>query len=433
MFAVVLLPLISFSLSIAGLSVSPPEIIALLTVLLTLVRIAVIGDTGTVTKRQGFNRLDMAIGLFIIAVIVSVLLSRDVGWSVFWARGIIGFLLLYLVWKVRSSQTNTWAFLLGCSAAGTMAAAWGVTQAICFALGRSIPKHPGAVLYGVSRYSGLLLPTITGPFLNPDALGMFLVMTLPITFSCMNVATRRRMPLTLRFGLNVSGLGQMIAILLTGSTGCIFALLVMFLYLTCHSNTRHALIRFIGTSIVFVAFASTLILILGNRPFSWQNLCDWITVPQYALSSLMSLTQDVSISGRLAVWSASVAVWSESPLWGVGINGTTLAVGEYIGRPFSPHSLLFSVLGDMGLFGLAALILLYVEFWRRVRLLSHGDPQTWVGIKGAFISYLLVSLTTGSYVFDNSQALLWSIFGVVSSTKLDRTVSPFRILRAERL
>jgi putative inorganic carbon (hco3(-)) transporter len=209
---------------------------------------------------------------------------------------------------------------------------------------------PAEALAGIGRRIQAL-----GMLNNPNNLGQAIVMALPL----LSLAWKQG-----RFGRNLFVVILPMAlfvygIYLTGSRGAEVSLVAIALIAT---RRRFGLSRAVVLCLVFALLLSAL-KFGGGREIS---------------------AEESSAQGRIAAWSAGLAMFKSSPIWGVGYNG----FNEYnSNNKLTAHNswvLCFAELGFVGYFVWMAL--LYATAWQFSRLrglaAENGSPpqlQAWAG------------------------------------------------------
>lgn len=97
---------------------------------------------------------------------------------------------------------------------------------------------------------------------------------------------------------------------------------------------------------------------------------DWRKVGLVLFVMLPSLTLvDMKNSLiRLCYWRAALAAWWSAPLWGIGPGGLAQWIPPICGEPCPhAHNLALTVLAEMGVIGLAALLFLVWRIWQNRR------------------------------------------------------------------
>jgi len=416
-----MIPLANYSVAIGRVPIAIHELVA---VILVFIRALSMGrDSYRHGARLRTSPIDVTVYAFATSVLLTVLISRDVPTSIFWARGMSIFVILYLDWRLSRSERCLARLSDAITVAGTWSAVWGVSQLIAFVLGMPIPKHPSAIMYGVSPVYGTVVPRITGPYTNPDSLALLLSITTPVTIANAVDKTRNgRATHRMSVGWLVlcCSVVQAVALIMTLSTGGTLALLAGLVVCGLDRSIRRGVRKGFTIAVIAVLICGSTLRISTSwdyrtyARFVWDEFLSIADVPAY-------IQTGQSAVHRLAGWRASLRVWAESPVWGVGMNGTSTAVARYLGYELSPHSLLFATLGDMGLMGLLSLGALYYTVWRSNAKTRHAERVLSTGIAACSLAYLVVALTTGTYVFDNSQAMTWCIMGTVACMSSKRT------------
>lgn len=136
----------------------------------------------------------------------------------------------------------------------------------------------------------------------------------------------------------------------------------------------------------------------------------YITIPY--------LEKRIDPTSRVLAWQTAARTWVENPFFGKGV-GTDVADAKYLNPSgdmetlTDAHQMWLSVAGQTGIFGLAALCLLCVFFFRRAFIFSFDNKkailQTALAI--AFISAFLYQGLSGS--FEDARHL-WVLIGLLA-------------------
>jgi O-antigen ligase len=120
---------------------------------------------------------------------------------------------------------------------------------------------------------------------------------------------------------------------------------------------------------------------------AWSYLCGAALI--FCLMPLVGETRDdrfLSLTGRTDIWSVTLAVWQESPIWGYGPNLWDEAMQSRLAwgpgwLPSSAHNQLLQSLGQSGLIGLLAWCYFLVSMALVIR--NNADPQSTAAANGA--------------------------------------------------
>ena len=153
----------------------------------------------------------------------------------------------------------------------------------------------------------------------------------------------------------------------------------------------------------------------------------WWGLPAPLLARL-----ELGIAARLAIWPAAVRMLRDLPFTGAGLNSFPAVFPLYSlipGAPSHAHNLFLQTAVDSGIFGLAALLALFVAGFRSAWRVYHSSGSAFeraamAGLAGglaAFIGYgLWDSMTLG-----NVPALaVWAMLGMLAAASAMRPAPP---------
>ncbi len=212
-----------------------------------------------------------------------------------------------------------------------------------------------------------------------NALGLAMVMIIPLMYYLRQVATR----LWLRHGLLLGLVLCAVAVLATQSRGAFLAIAVMSLVLW--TRTR----RKVLTAAIFVFAASALIAFM---PSSWEE----------RMQTIGNYQEDSSALQRVNAWVTAVNVANDR------ITGAGFAIGNkvvfeaYAPNPdwvFTAHSIYFQVLGEQGYVGLLLFLTLGALGFRnasQIRKQALRNPETmWLHDLGGMVQVSMVGYAVG--------------------------------------
>jgi O-antigen ligase len=129
---------------------------------------------------------------------------------------------------------------------------------------------------------------------------------------------------------------------------------------------------------------------------------------------------------RLATYEQGVEIFTSRPVFGVGIDRyhaisleTPSSTVAGVSNEPSAHSSYMATLAEVGLVGLAPLLLLTAAVWRllraaRRRLTSRPDAVLAASVTGAAIAYLMFSLTLTMIAYGSPNAFFAVLLGLVA-------------------
>ena len=224
-------------------------------------------------------------------------------------------------------------------------------------------------------------------------------------------------------------------------TLCLFALLDMIIEAWRDGRRRDALLRLalalpFALNIVFVATARTtlvaiaaLLVLLGLRRFERRQLAlffagaavlaaaAWAASP-YLRQRVTNVAaeidiyrtsgQDTSAGARIDFWTRSVAIMREAPLFGHGTGSIRASFARLAGEDSAtnPHNQTFAVGLQLGLAGIAVLIVMWGAHWW---LFAAPGLASWIGM--AVVSQNIVGSLFNSHLFDFTPGWIYA-FGV---------------------
>ena len=132
---------------------------------------------------------------------------------------------------------------------------------------------------------------------------------------------------------------------------------------------------------------------------------------------------DTVSAGRIEhIWQPLLPETLKSPLWGSGLESTLWSSPMHagaMGLVGHPHNAYLEALLDMGLIGLALLLLFYWHVWKGFRALGSNPYLTplmrgfFQGACAALIAFALAGMTGGSLRPQPENALLWIAIGIM--------------------
>ena len=189
-----------------------------------------------------------------------------------------------------------------------------------------------------------------------NALGLALVMIIPLGYYLWQVATRR----WLRWGLAFFLVMCSVAVLATQSRGAFLAIIAMTLVLW--TRTRQKV--FAGALLALVAAV-----LVTNMPESWET----------RMRSIGNYTEDTSSMQRLNAWTTAINV-ADDRITGAGFSIAYRDIfNVYSPNPewvYTAHSIYFQALGEHGWIGLLLFLSMgALSFWNAARIRSKARQQ----------------------------------------------------------
>ena len=327
-------------------------------------------------KLLGYG-LDWAMGLIAIALILSGLLSQFTqvaAWNI--SMALSYGVLLYVLRNWLSGSLTVHRLWMGVTGVGV------ATSAI------SLGCWVAEILGGVSRRNGL-------PMGNPNFVAGYLLLVLPLTIA---------FALSRQGWQRLGGLigSALIATVLytTSSRGGLLGVLILALvgagFFIAQSRGKQRQQRLAGC-----LFALAIIL-LGV--FSHPRVQEIVKVASTANAQLVQVDQ--STQERLLMWRTGLNIVKNRPLFGVGSGNMARVYNLY--RPLETgrggshiqqlHNTPIQIMGELGLVGLGAVVLLFgclSRLWYRLyqKLSEQTERKLLYGVGGGLLAYGVSSLT----------------------------------------
>ena len=248
-------------------------------------------------------------------------------------------------------------------------------------------------------------------------LAMVLVMSLPFFLMMLQNGSRRER----RVAMVLAPL-YVLCIVLTGSRGGLLALGIVGAYVFLRSNRK-----VLAASMVV---AGVLIVVVAMPTGTWERFKRGLGPEEQ---------RDQSAQSRLQLWGASIRMFKEYPLAGVGQDNFQLLSPRYVGyyagrtaRPYEPgvrkrgfvaHSTWFQTLAEGGLLVTVPFLALFAMSFlalRRSRRLPIPPPEgrqmfaMSVALEGMLIGFMVAS-TFGSHMKSD---FMWWMFGLAAAMQM---------------
>lgn len=289
-------------------------------------------------------------------------------------------------------------------AAATIVSLTSLTTLVLFYFDRDNPL----LFYTLSHYGTLPpgnYPRIESTFLNPNMLCNYLSISVLTLFAAMKLKWVNSIFSLISLGF----LTVACVFTISPSLGGIALSIGWWLWLSYDEKKNYQLARL--SLIGGILFATLFFLSTVVTPIHSE------TSPFYLKIPLTEIRLDPS--SRVLAWQTSLQTLAEYPIFGKGL-GTDAAHAKYLnpsGRMeflLDAHQMWLNVAGQSGIFGLLALCLLCVFFYRRAIVFSFANQklilQTALGI--AFLSAFLYQGLTGSY---EDARHVWVLIGLLAS------------------
>lgn len=176
------------------------------------------------------------------------------------------------------------------------------------------------------------------------------------------------------------------------------------------------------------------VVVLPFLPDSYHHRIESIFSAKTAISQSADLEDireniaDGAIVGRLTFWSAALEMFSDHPLFGVGLQNFELLTPVYIegSKNKDTHNTYLKILAELGIVGFclfSAMVIITFSSLRKTRLTFSGSDHNYivdyVSVLEASFFAILVSGITSSYNY--TEPLYWFMFLAVSL----REILPF--------
>ncbi|MBM3250561.1 MAG: hypothetical protein FJZ09_06995 [Candidatus Omnitrophica bacterium] len=349
--------------------------------------------------------LNLGVGLFITAVLASIVFSGATPFSLYeFYLFIPNFCLFFVASRLTHRQRRELfsAIILAAVLIGFYA-----LYQYFFGLRHTLEyiKRTQANLYA-EEFLGRM--RIFATFISPNILASYIVMALFIILGSF-VSYARREKIISIFCMAV----MMLALILTKSFGgiltftCAFAVFIFLrlFYLLPKPGFSKRVLRRIGIGLVLVLSGFILVSGLVMR----QRLAELLT-PQNTNNSLRQ---------RLYYWQASLKMAREHPIAGVGWRKFGLWYRTYKAPEANvshyAHNLYLQMLAETGIPGfLSFLALVFLFFRRGLALVRESGPEQGfrIGLFCAGTAFLLHNLFELSFYFGQASFLWWIILGV---------------------
>ncbi len=329
--------------------------------------------TGRPTRRTSF---DLPLGLFIATALVGVwsAYDKDTAWGKFWL--IIGAVLLFYAfvnWGVvetqRKAESQAWLLTI-----------FGAGVAVYFMATHDWDSFQAKIewLADLGRALQSPLPSLPGHRLHPNVAGGLMAATVP--YAAATAWLVKRAGSRWKAGLAVAlGLVTLFGLLLSMSRGAWLALSVatamagwwLITSLLGRSRQTRRTIYFGGLA----AGLTSILVFIGLQP-------------QLVETVLEALPMADASQSRLALYRNSLVLASDYPIVGAGLGGFMMLYSTYsllihVGFSVHSHNLFLNVAIEQGIFGLLALLwmwlLMAIAVWRGMGMtpgdLAALDPE----------------------------------------------------------
>lgn len=226
----------------------------------------------------------------------------------------------------------------------------------------------------------------------------------------------------------------------------LFPLIILFIVGIFMTQSRGGILAFFIT-MLFIVFNSRY-RIYGLLLVILTTVGMYVAMP-YAFERLKSVEHyqdEASARSRIDAWKASLKMAHDHPLTGVGIGNFIVAYGLVYRPPdsfhqyawFAAHSIYFEILGELGLPGIAFLLLvLFFNFWDNFMSFSliklnkalEGFQKIPMYLSSVFVSFMIC----GAFLSCSSYPHLYMYSGIVVAFRIIMEQAVFqRKIREDR-
>jgi O-antigen ligase len=328
---------------------------------------------------------------YLVVALISVTQSSDLHTASRFMRSLIagGALFAAVLFTVRSRRELMW--VLGGAAGGALVV--GLHAMRDYAVG-------GSHAVGFITSSGEIVGRVTAGFSQPNQLGGFLLLLVPLALSAMLISRRRRVLFA------AAAFAAAVGVYASFSRGALIGLaLVPFLFL------RGWRLWIVGPLVALVVLFAT---------------------PNLVRERFATLTSSGGeISTRVDIWKTALSIWESHPLIGVGLGGFPQAYSQaqVPGKVFLPstvfqppphaHNIFLQLLAEQGLLGLLAFAAILLAAVRTtLRLRRRSDRQARLlgsGLLAALAAFLVHNLFDVTFEDPQTGLYVFVLFGLIAA------------------
>jgi O-antigen ligase len=285
---------------------------------------------------------------------------------------------------------------------------WGGIVVAVFAL---VEAASGWNLWGNALLEGTQLRRGVSTFTSPGAMGAYLGagVAFAIAILAWNGPRSLKLPSMLLIGLSVP------ALYLTYTRGPVLAVALVAVVLALVANRARWPSLLVLATVAIAVFAS------------WGQISS-----SSVYKDRLGVTSTADI--RLTLQHISLELFRERPLFGWGYDTfdqvkltISTPADRHIIETTTSHDTFLTVLVELGLFGLALLVIPWVVLARRsIAAAWRGQVEPWLvaGCVGATAAYIIGGLTYDSRFFSLGTALPWILLGLARSRLAKRNATP---------
>ncbi len=331
-------------------------------------------------------------------------------------------LLAYLIVRTTVGRPSVHRTLYVAVGAAIVVSGLGIVQAFT-----GTALHPMWVQYdaGIRR--------INSTYSDPNALGAYLAMMLPVSIGLAGAAERSRQ----RWAWLAGGTLLGIALILTAGRMAVGAALIGLAILSVEAVRRHLEARdpwapvrrgfrrgvvALGLAVAAVAVGLSVIGTARDMRHADQN--SYLDTALYTLNLRQPL--DEKLKGRLTFWRTALLMVGDAPVFGIGIGRvfdsypaySALVGGAGAGLSLSAHNTFLNVAAETGLAGLAAwlalLAMIYATAFRRDPDETRSIAWIRIGLAAGLAAYGATMLTGDRTILREDPAMFGAMAAIAA-------------------
>jgi O-antigen ligase len=302
---------------------------------------------------------------------------------------------VWLIWELAPTKARVQGLIVSYVVGSEIAS---VKTIFNYATGRTISQAAGN-RWETYRYS------VDG--VNADELGLILALSIPMAVYLLTANKNRWIKALCWVQLTIG----FTAILLTGTRGALFALVVGMAIMSGPALSRMSRTQRRIGMIACIALVSCTVFFVPKT-----------SIDRY-LSTGTELTQG-TLTHRTVLWAAGLEVFRDHPFLGVGGGAYGQAIVRIVDMAYVAHNTFISVLVELGIVGGILLLILLASMFSSVLRLKNVEKWLWLA--------LLATWVTGacSVTWENRK-VTWLLFGLVAAQSYAKNTSVFRVRRGQ--
>ena len=237
---------------------------------------------------------------------------------------------------------------------------------------------------------------------NPNVLGQFLILTVPVTFACIIYILKQKGKKSTLLGYMAFALVSVICLAFTWSRSAWVGVVMAVVILLCLNDKR------------WIALCIAGIFVLP------------LVLPESILARLTSIgnTNDTSTTYRIAVWKSSVNMIRDYPLCGIGLGSdaflTMYRRYALSGAEFALHAHNFYLqwIADMGVWGLVIFISIILTAYSLISSFRNKRTLMYyvsIGFGCAVVGYLFQGLAETQWYNYRMVLVFWICMAIIQS------------------